>query len=81
MDDLLHSFIEVAGLAVGDVAVILAIYFYIQGKRKIQLSFSMQQTQLLGGARRVLPVEVRILYKNNEITNLINKCHIMEFWK
>jgi hypothetical protein len=68
----------VAGLAVGIIGIFLAIYFYIKSKRKTQISYIVQSTQLLGRSRSVLPEEVSILYGGDLITNLINANFI--FW-
>jgi hypothetical protein len=58
----------VAGLAVGIIGIVLAIYFYIKSKRKTQISYIVQSTQLLGRSRGVLPEEVSILYGGDPIT-------------
>jgi hypothetical protein len=59
------------GIAVGLIGIILAIYFYRRSKRTIQISYSMEFTQLLGGNRGILPEEVSILYGDVKITDLV----------
>ena len=59
------------GIAVGVLGILAAGYFYLRQKRKVQIAYSIDKTQLLGGERGVLPEEVTILYKNGKITNLL----------
>ncbi len=72
-----HNWLGIAELTVAIVSVILAIVFYRQSKRKIQLSYVVQQTQLLGASRGVLPEEVSILYQGNQISNLVKANYII----
>src|SRR5207248_8227926 len=62
--------VGVAGLVVALVGVLLAVYFYFRSKRKVRLSYHVEQTELLGGAASALPQEVTISYQNTPIQNL-----------
>jgi hypothetical protein len=59
------------GIVVGVIGIVLAIYFYAKSKRKVQISYSVNRTQLLGGNRNVLPDEVSIFYQSDKINDLV----------
>jgi hypothetical protein len=65
-----HNWLGIAELVVGTVGVVLAVFFYVKGKRKLQLSYTIQNTQLIGGSGGILPEQVSISYEGNQITNL-----------
>lgn len=55
---------------VGILGVLLAVVFYLRGKRRVQVSYHIEHTQLLGGSRSALPEQVKITYDENLIANL-----------
>jgi hypothetical protein len=59
-----------AGLAGTIIGILLAIYFYFRSRRKVRLSYHVEQTELLGGSKSALPEEVSISYQNTPIRNL-----------
>src|SRR5437588_6215512 len=65
-----YNWLGVAELAIAIVGVLLAIYFYQKGRPTVQLSQTMQQTQLLGISRGILPDEISISYNGRTISNL-----------
>jgi hypothetical protein len=70
MDITEHDWLGIAGLVVGIVGILLAIYFYHRSKRRVRISYTVDRTQLLGGHANVLPEEVSILYGGERIDNL-----------
>jgi hypothetical protein len=68
----------VIGIVVGVIGIVVAIYFYVKSKRKVQISYSVSRTQLLGGNRNVLPDEVSVFYKDGKISDLVKYNTI--FW-
>jgi hypothetical protein len=65
-----HDWLGIAGLVVGIIGIVLAIYFYYRSKRKVRISYTVDRTQLLGGHANVLPQEVTISYGDAKINNL-----------
>jgi hypothetical protein len=64
------QWLAIAGLAGTVIGILLAVYFYLRSKRKVRLSYHVEQTELLGGSKSALPEEVSISYQNTPIRNL-----------
>jgi hypothetical protein len=53
------------------LGILFAGYYYLKSKRKTQITYVIEKTQLLGRERGVFPEEVTILYKDVKITDLV----------
>jgi hypothetical protein len=62
-----HNWLGIAELVVGTVGVVLAVFFYVKGKRKLQLSYTIQNTQLIGGSGGILPSKCRFHTKETRL--------------